>query len=167
MKRNTCGSPPLTRHPIATAHTPPHTRHLTLPQRKMADAVVSKTVDQGGTRVFTEKQAVMETLPHAGLEIVRSLDEVAAVGVMQLHRKLPHLPPSAFSSLCKYSQGLAVVPFPTGQFDPKTSNMRSSPAPCRKPYPRGHHTLSTPSIAASADPLAGLPRAGVVTSSRP
>ena len=31
MKGNTCGSPPLTRHLIATAHTPPHTRLVTLP----------------------------------------------------------------------------------------------------------------------------------------
>ena len=135
--------------------------------RKMADAVVWKTGDQGGTQVFAEKQAVMETAPYAGLEIVRTLDEVAAVSVMQLHRKSPHLPPSAFSSLCKYSQGLAVVPFPTGQFGCKTCNMRSSPALCQKLYPRGHHTPSTPSIAASADLLAGLPRVGVVTSSRP
>ena len=33
MKRNTCGSPPLTRHSVATTHIPPLTRHPTLPQQ--------------------------------------------------------------------------------------------------------------------------------------
>ena len=32
MKRNTCESPLLTRHSVATIHTPPHTRHPTLPR---------------------------------------------------------------------------------------------------------------------------------------
>ena len=33
MKGNTCGSLPLTRHPIATAYTLPHISHLALPHR--------------------------------------------------------------------------------------------------------------------------------------
>ena len=77
----------------------PELRFSLLSWRKMAEAGAEKVGDVRGTKIYKNGNLALETVPHGGLEIVRAKKETAAITVMQLHRQLAHLPPSAFSTL--------------------------------------------------------------------
>lgn len=77
----------------------PELRFSLISWRKMAEAGAEKIGDVTGTKIYKDGNLALETIPHGGLEIVRAKKETAAITVMQLHRQLAHLPPSAFSSL--------------------------------------------------------------------
>jgi len=85
--------------------------------RRMAEAGASKTGDALGTTISVNKNTVLETIPYAGLEIICMPSVIGTVSVMQLHRKLAHLPPSAFSTLQTHTNGLPPVPTVKGTFD--------------------------------------------------
>ena len=77
----------------------PDLRFSLVSWRKLAEAGAEKVGDVSGTKIYKDGNLALETIPHSGLEIVRSKKETAAITTMQLHRQLAHLPPSAFSSL--------------------------------------------------------------------
>ena len=77
----------------------PELRFSLISWRKMAEAGAEKIGDVTGTKIYKDGNLALETIPHGGLEIVRAKKETTAITVMQLHRQLAHLPPSAFSSL--------------------------------------------------------------------
>ena len=86
---------------------------------RMAEAGASKIGDTLGTTINVNSNTVLETtsIPYAGLEIIRMPSVIGTVSVMQLHRKLAHLPPSAFSTLQTHTNGLPEVPTVKGTFD--------------------------------------------------
>jgi len=68
----------------------------------MAEPGASKTANLEGTRIMVDTKTVVETIPYGGLEIIRIPSMIGAVSVMQLRRKLAHLPPSAFATLLEF-----------------------------------------------------------------
>ena len=93
---------------------------------RMADGGAYKTGDKQGTIVYRKGERILETVqgPVGRLQVVRtpkSLEEIAAVSVMQLHRKLAHLPPSSFPAL-QGSVGLPPIPAVNGPFDCPSCN---------------------------------------------
>ena len=95
----------------------PALRFSLLSWRRMAEAGACKTGDALGTTITVDTNTVLETIPYSGLEIIRMPATIGAVSVMQLHRKLAHLPPSAFSTLRTNTNGLPAVPAVKGTFD--------------------------------------------------
>jgi len=95
----------------------PALRFSLLSCRRMAEAGACKTGDALGTTITVDTNTVLETIPYSGLEIIRMPATIGAVSVMQLHRKLAHLPPSAFSTLRTNTNGLPAVPAVKGTFD--------------------------------------------------
>ena len=86
---------------------------------RMAEAGANKTGDKSGTIVYHKGVKILETVSGllGRLQVVRVPEpEVAAVSVMQLHRKLAHLPPSAFPTL-HTCNGLPPIPLVSGPFD--------------------------------------------------
>ena len=85
--------------------------------RQMAGAGIFKTGDALGTTINLDTNTVLETIPYPGLEIIRMPSVIGSVSVMQMHRKLAHLPPSAFTTLQTQTNGLPPVPPVKGTFD--------------------------------------------------
>ena len=75
MKRNIRGSPPLTRHSVATAHTPPHIRHLTLPQYLIEESIITRAINE--LLKFVGEMAFNDLLrkTHSPRELVDGLSE--------------------------------------------------------------------------------------------
>ena len=95
----------------------PALRFCLLSCRRMVEAGASKIGDVLGTTINVNTNTVLETIPYAGLEIIRMPSVIGTVSVMQPHRKLAHLPPSAFSTLRTHTNGLPPVPKVKGTFD--------------------------------------------------
>jgi len=95
----------------------PALRFSLISWRRMAEAGASKTGNLEGTRIMVDTKTVLETIPYGGLEIIRIPSVIGTVSVMQLHRKLAHLPPSAFATLPTHTTGLPTVPQVKGIFD--------------------------------------------------
>ena len=130
----------------------PDLRFSLLSWRRMAEAGASKQGDARGTTILVNRKIVLEAVPHAGLEIIRMPTEIGTVSIMQLHRKLAHLPPSAFTTLGAHTKGLPQIPKVKGTFDcnacskakftrtiPKTQTTRAS-----TPYNTIHSDICGP-----------------------
>jgi len=99
-----------------TLLVPAH-RFSLLSWRRMAEARASKPGDALGTTITVNTNTVLKTMPYSGLEIIHMPSAIGTVSVMQLHRKLAYLPPSAFTTLRTHTNGLPAVPAVKGTFD--------------------------------------------------
>jgi len=106
-------------HPISLHNTllVPALRFSLLSWRRMAEASASKAGNALETTITVYTNTVLETIPYSGLEMIRMPSAIRTVSVMQLHRKLAYLPPSAFTSLRTHTNGLLAVPAVKGTFD--------------------------------------------------
>ena len=112
---------------------------------RMAEAGASKKGDASGTTILVNRKVVLEAVPHAGLEIIRMPAAIGTVRIMQLHRKLAHLPLSAFTTLRANSRGLPTVPTGKGTFDcdacSKAQFTRTIPKTRTTKAPTPYHTI--------------------------
>jgi len=123
----------------------PALRFSLLSWRRMAEAGASKIGDALGTTINLNSDTVLETVPYAGLEIIRMPSVIAAITVMQLHRKLAHLPPSAFAKLEAHTSGLPPIPRSKGTLDctacSKGKYTRTIPKVRNTSSPSLYHTM--------------------------
>ena len=123
----------------------PDLRFSLLSWRCMAEAGASKKGDASRTTILVNREVVLEAVPHTGLEIIRMPTTIGTVSIKQLHRKLAHLPPSAFTSLRAHSNSLPPVPTVKGTFDCDASSKakftRTIPKTRTTNAPTSYHTI--------------------------
>jgi len=86
----------------------------------MAEAGASKIGDAAGTTINLNSNTVLETVPYAGMDIVCIPSEIRNVSVMQMPRRLAHLPPSPLTTLRTQTNGLPLIPSVKGTFNCNT-----------------------------------------------